>query len=414
MSTNPSVQSARLLGDIGKGQLQTIADGFVSLAQAEVYRQNAPDGHQYPPSTRIMDGEDEVVFKVQGVMCGKLLPPFTESPVSSPRSKGLSRIRNLRQHVKVTGFGSSEYDAYMDKLQTVHDAFAQHARDREVDQIEFIPYEGHSRWRALVPYEKNQAFLPGWTPSTSSGSCKPDEFIHAADNVVEYCVRAVANGSTTYGPCEPSVFKVGDVVEVAFSCVGVPIKGQRMRILLQLRGLTLLDNTIRKESERTTRMTMALVALNRTPRRKRLYLTEEEVCGDAHGTKRTRRSEDSRERVPAPVFAPVTETEVGNEEGEIIEVEGSDGSSTVGGGEGDGDGAAEGEADGEGEGGGDVEGNEGEDDSAEAVSGGELEEGEMLPDLPDSDDEDVHGVEGEGGGDDAAEAGERGDAMNVD
>ncbi|KAF5340765.1 hypothetical protein D9611_007529 [Ephemerocybe angulata] len=404
-------KATRLLGDIGKGQLQTIADGFVSLAQAEIDKMRLMD-IQYPPSTRIMDGEDEVVFKVQGVMCGKLLPPFTESP-----------IRNLRQHVKVTGFGSSEYDAYMDKLQTVHDAFAQHARDREVDQIEFIPYEGHqslevhSRYftdRALVPYEKNQAFLPGVDPFDVLRKLQPDEFIHAADNVVEYCVRAVANGSTTYGPCEPSVFKVGDVVEVAFSCVGVPIKGQRMRILLQLRGLTLLDNTIRKESERTTRMTMALVALNRTPRRKRLYLTEEEVCGDAHGTKRTRRSEDSRERVPAPVFAPVTETEVGNEEGEIIEVEGSDGSSTVGGGEGDGDGAAEGEADGEGEGGGDVEGNEGEDDSAEAVSGGELEEGEMLPDLPDSDDEDVHGVEGEGGGDDAAEAGERGDAMNVD
>ncbi|KAF5309066.1 hypothetical protein D9611_015091 [Ephemerocybe angulata] len=340
-------KATRLLGDIGKGQLQTIADGFVSLAQAE-----------YPPSTRIMDGEDEVVFKVQGVMCGKLLPPFTESP-----------IRNLRQHVK-----------------TVHDAFAQHARDREVDQIEFIPYEGHqslevhSRYftdRALVPYEKNQAFLPGVDPFDVLRKLQPDEFIHAADNVVEYCVRAVANGVYNLRPLRTQRIQGGRRSRGRFLLRWRTIKGQRMRILLQLRGLTLLDNTIRKESERTTRMTMALVALNRTPRR-------EEVISHRGG------------------------------EGEIIEVEGSDGSSTVGGGEGDGDGAAEGEADGEGEGGGDVEGNEGEDDSAEAVSGGELEEGEMLPDLPDSDDEDVHGVEGEGGGDDAAEAGERGDAMNVD
>ncbi|KAF6753993.1 hypothetical protein DFP72DRAFT_787808, partial [Ephemerocybe angulata] len=207
---------------------------------------------KYPPSTRMMDGETEVVLKMRGVLCGKLLPPFNEIPAGM---NTLSRIRSLRQHVKITGLGSDEFEGYQTKLQDVHERFVEHAADRTVQPFDFIPYEGHptldshSRYftdRNMVPYEKNLPFLPGVDPRRVLRKLQPEEFIHGPDNVVEYCVRAIGSkGLPCYTPCDPSMFRVGDIVEVAFSCVGIPIKGQCMRVLLQLRGLTLIDNTIR-------------------------------------------------------------------------------------------------------------------------------------------------------------------------
>ncbi|KAF6747794.1 hypothetical protein DFP72DRAFT_821263, partial [Ephemerocybe angulata] len=207
---------------------------------------------KYPASTRMMEGEDEVVAKIRGVLCGKDLPPYTEVPFNT---NSTSRIRNLRQHVKVTGLGSDDFAAYIDKLHEVHEMFVEHVKDRFVVPFDFLPHEGHesveshSRYftdRFLVPYEKNQPFLPGVDPHHVLRKIQPDDFIHGQDNIVEYCVRNMGTKGPTYDACDPSLFKVGDVVEVAFSFVGVPIKDKRMRVILQLRGLTLLDNTIRK------------------------------------------------------------------------------------------------------------------------------------------------------------------------
>lgn len=49
-----------------------------------------------------------------------------------------------------------------------------------------------------------------------------------------------------YGPLSPEDFKVGDIVEVAFSIVGVPIRGDRTMVMLNMRALTLLDDHVRK------------------------------------------------------------------------------------------------------------------------------------------------------------------------
>lgn len=46
--------------------------------------------------------------------------------------------------------------------------------------------------------------------------------------------------------CSPALFKAGDIVKIAFSIVGVPIKDNRVRLILLLRGLTLVEDGIRR------------------------------------------------------------------------------------------------------------------------------------------------------------------------
>lgn len=45
------------------------------------------------------------------------------------------------------------------------------------------------------------------------------------------------------------MFKAGDVVEIAFVCVGVPVREKRYRVLMTLRAVTLISDKFRKVNE---------------------------------------------------------------------------------------------------------------------------------------------------------------------
>jgi len=44
-----------------------------------------------------------------------------------------------------------------------------------------------------------------------------------------------------YDRTDPTKFKIGDIVEAQVSFVGVPLKGEKARMMAVLRALTLLD-----------------------------------------------------------------------------------------------------------------------------------------------------------------------------
>jgi hypothetical protein len=50
----------------------------------------------------------------------------------------------------------------------------------------------------------------------------------------------------SYTAIDPSLIKAGDVVEIAFVCVGVPVREKRYRMLLSLRAVTLISDQFRK------------------------------------------------------------------------------------------------------------------------------------------------------------------------
>ncbi|KAJ3514739.1 hypothetical protein NMY22_g14644 [Coprinellus aureogranulatus] len=192
---------------------------------------------KHPPSLRLMtrdQGEDvEVTATLQGILCGKALPPLCYKP----SSKSLSHLRSLRQHVKIMGLGLPKFD------------------------------------EALAIIQENTPFHPDVDAHGVLSGVQPDVFIHGPDNYVEYCkLHAEGDGAERHIPYNPSLFKIGDVVEIAFSFVGVPVRGGGYRVMLNLRALTLLNAEIREESEMAA---MRVKITYPTIKRKRLYLQED-------------------------------------------------------------------------------------------------------------------------------------------
>ncbi|KAJ3503750.1 hypothetical protein NMY22_g18139 [Coprinellus aureogranulatus] len=189
---------------------------------------------QYPPSIRIFSDDDsEVEFKLQAVICGTDLPPVQQSQLPSPNEpqhKLLNKFRNLRQHVKLTGFGNPQFGAARDRMDELQRRIQLCAGNDTVLPFNYIPYEGYQS----------------------------------------------LNAHTRFTPCEPALFKPGDLVEVHFTIVGIPIKKDRYMVKLNLRAIAMIDNFIRRASEASftaALRTMAAAATTQSPtklKRKRL------------------------------------------------------------------------------------------------------------------------------------------------
>ncbi|KAJ2914813.1 hypothetical protein MD484_g5618, partial [Candolleomyces efflorescens] len=253
----------------------------------------------HPPSIRMMVQEDEeeyeAVMKIYGVICGGVLPPFQRQP----RSLTPSKMRNLRQHVKITTFGVE--DGTAQQIAKLRELIQDHT-GADVQEMEFLPYEGHPCFEAharyftdrnLIPYEKSTPFPSNVDPHHILSNLRPDLFVRGPDNCVEYCKETVdARGNIKYLPVNPAIFNPGDVIEVAFSCVGVPVKEGRYRLLLNLRAVTLVTDECRKKSE------VESLSKNRAAqgepgfvlKRKRLYVDEDEPARNSKAGKRTRTS----------------------------------------------------------------------------------------------------------------------------
>ncbi|RXW11458.1 hypothetical protein EST38_g14397 [Candolleomyces aberdarensis] len=210
---------------------------------------------QYPPSFRVMwkngDQTEEIVMKVYGVLCGASLPPLKEKP----KRLNTATIRGLRQHVRITGLGLEEFGVGVKNLERIHEVIGKAIRGKGLQDMQFVPYEGHAALdsharyftdRSHAPHETNQAFPSVIDPYNVLADIRPDYFIYGEDNRVEYCKEA---GDGTHEPYDPSLFKSGDIVEVAFSCVCVEVKNRQHRIILNLRAMTLIEDKVRKDAE---------------------------------------------------------------------------------------------------------------------------------------------------------------------
>jgi hypothetical protein len=112
----------------------------------------------------------------------------------------------LRQYVKITAFGDALFNTAMDKIQTIIQAFERHIGEGKMLKWAVTPYEGyrsfeaHARYftdRDLVPFESNLPFEHGVDPDRILANLRMDNFIHAADNRVEYCAEEVDNEGVT-------------------------------------------------------------------------------------------------------------------------------------------------------------------------------------------------------------------------
>lgn len=49
--------------------------------------------------------------------------------------------------------------------------------------------------------------------------------------------------SAQFGSAQPTVFRLGDIVEVQMTVVMVPVTGRRFKLVFQLRALALVNST---------------------------------------------------------------------------------------------------------------------------------------------------------------------------
>jgi hypothetical protein len=49
--------------------------------------------------------------------------------------------------------------------------------------------------------------------------------------------------STPFGPAQPTVFRLGDIVEVQMTVTMVPVTGRKFKLIFQLRALALVNST---------------------------------------------------------------------------------------------------------------------------------------------------------------------------
>ncbi|KAH6888884.1 hypothetical protein BKA70DRAFT_1442720 [Coprinopsis sp. MPI-PUGE-AT-0042] len=201
------------------------------------------------------DAEEEVTFMIIGAICSKVLPPI----LNKPKLRTDQHLRNLRQFVKITGFGSPILEEAQKKIDAIVERFEGHLGHGLVGSIEPKLWEGdvavdcHARYftsRHSAPQQKHLPFETLVDPRNILDDLRGNELIHSADNRVEYCTKSFDDeGAPRYDPCDPSLFKEGDIVEAAITFVCVPVKGGEYKFITTLRALALLSSSQREEAE---------------------------------------------------------------------------------------------------------------------------------------------------------------------
>ncbi|KAF7981291.1 hypothetical protein HWV62_34205 [Athelia sp. TMB] len=218
-------------------------------------------------TTSIADAVDiqEVVLRVQGAICFAQLPPIRAGRQLPERGDA----RFLKQTIRLTGFGSAEFQQAVSGIANIATLMGDNL---ERGDIESWKPERYRTWQTLDignRYFRRQNNEGDAVPISLPRNVDPDgilaklagdEWVHTEDNEVRYfgLVPSVA-GKPKYEPIDPSEFKLGDIVEVQCSAVGIRRRGREevYNLRLVLRALTLLDASHGKAA-RANRMQQAI------------------------------------------------------------------------------------------------------------------------------------------------------------
>ncbi|KAJ2915584.1 hypothetical protein MD484_g4827, partial [Candolleomyces efflorescens] len=198
---------------------------------------------------------EEACFKVQGVLCGKDLPPVNQT------GSRLSRLRSrkfIRQYVKVTGFGNEDMLQCVKRIEMAYLKMSDHFKEGTVEPWQPSLFEGYVALEANTRYfthtnHANPGDIVDFAPHVDSGGRLKDimegEYVHTTDNRVDYLERVTGpDGETRYRVVDPVIFKSGDIVEAVVAFAIIPTKKNTAKLHLLLRGLVLLDQTERNSA----------------------------------------------------------------------------------------------------------------------------------------------------------------------
>jgi len=177
----------------------------------------------------------------------------------------------MRQSVMLTGLSLSTFDEALDSVYAIQDMFRQHMINETMEDWAPSIFHEHSSIdvsnRYFTPHQNAMldcqiSFDPAVDPDNILSAAMADgKFVHVEDNQVEYYEACKDNRGTKWvlfffififfgyanetddrhEEISPNAIRVGDIVEAQISFEGVQLKGNRSKMIVVLRALTLLD-----------------------------------------------------------------------------------------------------------------------------------------------------------------------------
>ncbi len=122
------------------------------------------------------------------------------------RAHKAERMRpHMRQAVTISGLGQTAFDRALENMEKIQIAFMASIGQREVEPFQPASYHGHFAIDAhnkyftkkrLVPNEGTHPFHPSTDPDGVLASLENYEFVHIADNHVDYLGPVTLGGTT--------------------------------------------------------------------------------------------------------------------------------------------------------------------------------------------------------------------------
>ncbi|KAF9470181.1 hypothetical protein BDN70DRAFT_902321 [Pholiota conissans] len=229
----------------------------IQLANADVDTyQVLPFGQ--PPCWRLAippsDGSteaDQAIFRVQGIITDKNLPPIGRQSVA--RTSHRTRP-HLRQAVTITGLQTPVFTAAIEAIEKIQLAFVNAFPADMVDQWQpsffkdVYALDTHSRYFTkthLVPNQEKCPFDHATDPEGILASMQDETLIHIADNHVDYLGPISIAGEKRMGTIGPATFRVGDIVELSISFAAFPSANGKVKMMAVLRSIRMIDNSCR-------------------------------------------------------------------------------------------------------------------------------------------------------------------------
>ncbi|TEB23701.1 hypothetical protein FA13DRAFT_1639649, partial [Coprinellus micaceus] len=173
----------------------------------------------------------EAFFRVHGVVAAKELPPLKLPQEASRRNRAM---KFSVQSIRLRGFGVPKFDQSVYTLEQVFLRYCQHFDDGTVQQ--WSPSSsGQDEWsiEASTRYftrnihagnEKAVPFAPKVDPMGELAAMGGDDWIHTADNEVNYLMRTI----------DPTN--------------GKPHTGRKVKMAVTLKAVTLVDPSMRNKA----------------------------------------------------------------------------------------------------------------------------------------------------------------------
>ncbi|KAJ7932923.1 hypothetical protein B0H13DRAFT_2307206 [Mycena leptocephala] len=201
------------------------------------------------------DMADELVFRVQGIILkNNLIPRNLESLPSRKRAY-------VAQYIEICGLEADTFRDAMTKTEEINQRFAEHFSTTNVvdlvrPQTSFgLAFSSSNRFFTLktdAPTEQDNTFSDGVDPVGVLEKMKTRDLIHAPENIVKYfkCFPNTDDASKVrYEETIPGAFKVGDLVEIQVSFVGVFTAQNEVKVTSRLQAVTLLDASFTKAAQ---------------------------------------------------------------------------------------------------------------------------------------------------------------------